>query len=487
MKISITYRLFLAILTATFLAVVCMFLIMRWSIDRGFLRYVNSQEQGRIARLAERLEESYAEHGNWDFLRQDPSLWRRLVVLSFPENAPDPPPHDYPGLSRGGPPRGEGAPPGGKFQPPPTPPPRFGTPLVLLDAEKTPLFGPVEIPAHTDLLPIHYKKQVVGYLGLLTRKNISDIRQLQFVKEQKLALTLIAAVLVLLTAGLSLPLANRLIMPIRTLAMATRKLTAGKYATRVPVISTDELGQLGRDFNALALALEKNEQARRQWVADISHELRTPLAVLRGEVEALQDGIRQPTSDSLRSLHGEVMRLNRLVDDLYQLSLSDLGALTYRKEELDLSELLTEVLVLYRPEFVQKGITMMDDISGKGSAMVLGDPERLRQLFANLLDNALKYTDEEGKVAIRKECCGTQATIDIEDSAPGVPESELERLFDRLYRVETSRNRAAGGAGLGLAICRNIAEAHGGTITAQPSSLGGVRIRVTLPCAENCR
>jgi two-component system sensor histidine kinase BaeS len=492
LKIGITYRLFLAILTAAFLAVVGMFLIMQWSIDRGFLRYVNRQEEQRIARLAIRLEESYAGHGNWDFLRNDPSLWHRLVALSMPEDEPGPPERDHPGLSREGLPDGEGAPADKMFPPPPPPPPlpppqRFGMPVVLLDAAKRPLFGPGEVPAHMDLQPIRYKERVVGYLGLLTRKNLSDIRRLQFVKEQKLTLALVTAVLVLLTAGLSLPLASRLIRPIRALVTATRQLAAGQYSTRVPVSSADELGQLARDFNALALVLEKNEQARRQWVADISHELRTPLAVLRGEVEALQDGIRQPTPDSIHSLHGEVMRLSRLVDDLYQLSLSDLGALTYRKEELDLAGMLTEVLVQYRPEFAQRGITLTDNIPENCGAMVFGDPERLRQLFANLFDNVLKYTDKGGKLSVRLECHGNQTTVDMQDSAPGVPSSELERLFERLYRVEASRNRTAGGAGLGLAICRNIVDAHAGTITAQPSPLGGVWIRITLPLLENCR
>ena len=121
------------------------------------------------------------------------------------------------------------------------------------------------------------------------------------------------------------------------MAAATHDLASGKYAVRIPVSSSDELGQLARDFNAMALTLEKNEKARRQWVADISHELRTPLAVLRGEIEALLDGIRNTTPEAIRSLHVETLRLHRLVEDLYQLALSDLGALTYRKEDLDLA------------------------------------------------------------------------------------------------------------------------------------------------------
>jgi two-component system, OmpR family, sensor histidine kinase BaeS len=488
-KISITYRLFLAILTATVVAVVCMFLIMQWSIDRGFLRYVNGLEQKRIALLASWLEESYAGHGNWNFLRNDPSLWDRIVAATIPDEEEDQAEgdlHDNPGET---PPDRDVPPPDGFHRSSPPPPPKrhFSPRYLLLDAGKIPLFGPAQIPPHSDLWPIRHQSRVVGYIGLLTRKNMADIRQLSFVKEQKLALGMVTAILALLTAGLAFPLAGRLLQPVRALAAATRRLSAGEYTSRVAETSDDELGQLARDFNALAMTLEKNEQARRQWVADISHELRTPLAVLRGEVEAIQDGIRRPDQDSIRSLHGEVMRLSRLVDDLYQLSLSDLGALTYRKEEIDLAGLVMDALAFYRPEFVQKGIAQTEDIQMPGGAVVFGDHERLRQLFTNLLENALKYTDEGGKVAVRLDCRGEQATIDIQDSAPGVPESELERLFERLYRVEGSRNRAAGGAGLGLAICRNIVEAHAGTIVARPSPLGGVWICVTLPLAVNCR
>ena len=481
MRIGITYRLFLAMLIATALAVVAFLLIMQWSIDRGFLQFINNLEQARLARLAERLEESYAEQGGWEFLRHDPAQWRRLLAASLPDEGGPPAPGEPAGGRPPRPDRDEGGPPG-------PPPPRFARlfdrRVLLLDAGRQPIFGPPDVPEVFELRPLQVQGQVVGYLGLLPRRQVSDTLQLRFLRQQKFALVLVAGVVVLLTAALSLPLARRLVQPIRTLASATHRLAAGQFDIRVPVGSSDELGHLARDFNALAAALEKHEQARRQWVADISHELRTPLAVLRGEIEALQDGIRQPTPDSIRSLHGEVLRLSRLVDDLYQLSLSDLGALTYRKERLDLAELLTDSLAPYRPELAQKPMRLTLELPRKGKAVVFGDPERLHQLVANVLDNALKYTDVGGELALRLDVGGGQATLDVQDSAPGVPESELEKLFDRLYRVETSRNRAAGGAGLGLAICRNIVEAHAGRITAQPSPLGGVWIRITLPLAE---
>jgi two-component system sensor histidine kinase BaeS len=328
---------------------------------------------------------------------------------------------------------------------------------------------------------VTHKGETVGYLGLLPPRHFLNPQQLQFLSRQKLSLVLAGTGMVLVAVIFSLPLANRLVRPIRAMAAATHHVASGKYAVRVPVSSSDELGQLARDFNAMAHTLEKNEKERRQWVADISHELRTPLAVLRGEVEALLDGIRPVTRDTIRSLHAEVLRLHRLVDDLYQLSISDLGALAYRKEDLDLGGVLRDSIDHYRAEFSRKGITLEVNLPEGLEMPIFGDPERLSQLFGNLLDNTLKYTDEGGILVIRLEYRRGQAMAEFEDSAPGVPEAELGRLFERLYRLEGPRGKASGGAGLGLAICRNIVEAHEGAISAHPSPLGGVLIRVTLP------
>lgn len=475
MKVSITQRMFVAILAAACLAVISMFLIMHWSINHGFLRYVNGLEQTRLTRLAEGLEESYAESGNWDLLRSNPDRWRKLVEASLPEEDV-PSPRREPGAHREHPYRKEGHPPL-----PPHMVRRFSTRVLLLDSEKELLFGPAAFTRDISLKPLYHQDRIVGYLGLLPRRQLSDERQLRFLKEQKLALALVAGMVVLVAGALSLPLANRLIRPLRALAAATHRLAAGQFDIRVPVTSSDEVGHLARDFNSLAMALEKNEQARRQWVADISHELRTPLAVLRGEIEGIQDGIRQATPDTISSLHSEVMRLNRLVEDLYQLSLSDVGALTYRKEMLNLSEILTQSVESFRPDFAQKKITVRLNIPANAAPPLFGDRERLRQLFANLLENTLKYTDGGGTVDISLDQSSTRATVDLLDSSPGVQEADLNRLFERLYRTESSRSRATGGAGLGLAICRNIVEAHEGSIAARRSPLGGLWIKIDLP------
>lgn len=481
MKIGIKYRLFMALLAATGLVALGMFLIMQWSIDRGFLRYVNTLEQERLERLAVEFEQAFAERGSWDFLRDDPSHLFRLALRTLPEGQLTP--ERLERLKR----RLE------RLQRPEPLPPReplpphlahrFEARVLLLDGKRRPVAGARDMDEKADLMPLYHDRQVVGYLGLTPRKGLTDALQLSFVKQQKLAMALVAGVTLLVSALLSLPLANRLIRPIRSLAGATHRLTAGDYGTRVPVTAPDELGQLAQDFNTLALTLEKNEQARRQWVADISHELRTPLAVLRGEIEALQDGVRQATPAAVSSLHTEVLRVGRLVDDLYQLALSDIGALNYRKEEVTLTTVLEDGLEAFRPEFERKGIALECDLPPR-DFIVFADPERLHQLFANLLENSLRYTDAGGRLEITLEQEKGRAMLILRDSAPGVPAADLERLFDRLYRVEGSRSRASGGAGLGLTICRNIVEAHGGAVTAAPSPLGGLAVTVALPLEE---
>lgn len=201
---------------------------------------------------------------------------------------------------------------------------------------------------------------------------------------------------------------------------------------------------------------------------------------MRSQDEAILDGVRQPTIQSVRAIHDEIMRFTRLVDDLYQLAMSDIGAQAYRKDEVALAEVMQQAVSIISPEFTAKNIALQCEAAAR--ITVFGDRERLRQLIFNLLDNALKYTDPGGSLSVRASKNGGRVILDFQDSAPGVPEAELEKLFERLYRVESSRNRAGGGAGLGLAICRNIVQAHEGTITAKPSPLGGVWIQVELPC-----
>lgn len=490
MKMGMTARLFLFILGATGLAVVLLLMIMWWSINRGFYQYLGTMDQKRLSQLSEDLVRKYEQNGSWNFLQHDPPRWNEISAGPAPPNGIERPPMPF---QDDKPPR-EPA-----FQTkenyfPPRPPndEQYGEtrrlhkneppdPLIILNADKKTIHGAKHAHETLDYHQIIVRGKIVGYVGVLSPRHFLDPMQIGFLAGQKTALFFAAAAMVLIVMIISWPLAQRLVKPIQEMAAATHDIASGKYATRISVSSKDELGALARDFNAMALTLEKNERARRQWVADISHELRTPVAVLQGEIEALLDGIRKTTPETIRSLHAETLRLHRLVDDLYQVSLSDLGALSYRKQNLDLLELLKDSLESYRNEFEQKNIALEDGIARGREAVCFADPERLGQLFANLLENSLRYTDIGGRLKIKAEVHAGFVLIDFQDSKPGVPPENMEKIFDRFYRTEGSRNRTSGGAGLGLTISRKIVEAHDGQISAGTSPLGGLSIRIKIP------
>lgn len=475
MKLTITHKLFFAIFLAASLAVISSTLIMQWNLNRGFLRLINGMEKSGVSRLASLLINQYNLESGWALILRDQMKWRQMVDSSFPELKPPPPTDRIHPADR----------PENSAQPPPDVLPphlaqQFSHRLFLLDAKKNTLIGPDTVPADAEIIPLHHQGIVIGYLGIRPQRTLDSLLHKGFLHEQRYAFVIIATVVLLLSAGLALLLATRLVRPLKNITEATHVLAQGNYSVRVPVDSDDELGRLAADFNALALAMEQNEGARRRWVADISHELRTPLTFLRSQVEAILDGVRQPTTESVKAIHNEIMRFTRLVDDLYQLSLSDVGAQTYRKDGVTVCEVLHQAVSIISPEFSTRDIALQYEATD--TITVFGDPERLRQLFGNLLDNSLKYTDSGGELNIKVWKDGGRVIIDFQDSTPGVAAAELEKLFERLYRVESSRSRATGGAGLGLAICRNIAEAHEGSIIAKTSPLGGVWIRVELPC-----
>ena len=494
MKMSITYRLFFLILCATSMAIIFLLLIMWWNINQGFYKYLGTVDQKKLAQVVADLGKKYEQQGNWDFLKHTPPRWDSSGAMPFLQPGIGHPPLPFPDEN---PPMGPPPEPMMNRQPlfspeenghdhnPPMGP-QFterhpDSPFVILSADKKPIHGFYPHNEDVNLHPIIVRGNTVGYIGLLSPKHFLHPMQVQFLSQQKLALVLGAAGIVLIVIIISFPLARRLVKPIRAMAVATHDIASGKYNTRVSFSSTDELGQLARDFNAMALTLEKHEKERRQWVADISHELRTPVAVLQGEIEALLDGIHNITPETIRSLHAETLRLKRLVEDLYQISLSDLGALTYRKENLDLIEVLRDSMESYRAEFSRKGIALKEEISKDVKAIGFADRERLRQLFANLLENSLRYTDTRGTLEIGAKVNGDSIMIEFQDSKPGVSAQDMEMLFERFYRVEGSRKRGSGGAGLGLTISKKIVDAHEGIISALSSPLGGLLIRISLP------
>jgi two-component system sensor histidine kinase BaeS len=467
-------KLFAAIAGTIGVLTLATYLVFSWSFERGFVQYLHRADEARLEILIDRLADGYVREGGWAWVANDRERWIALTreALGLPSRSEA----SKAGAVSAGPKGADGT---AEVQRPRDLPLTIDPRLLLFDRDRRQLIGRPESAAAAVLKPIAVDGNTVGYLGYVPRPDIVASVERVYVQRQHVAFGATAfgmlAAALLLGAGLTYWLTRR----IRTLARGTEALRRGDYAIRLNARGHDELAQLARDFNALAATLAASQQARQQWIADIAHELRTPISVLRAELESLEDGVRPLDRAAIASLSGEAARLSRLVEDLHTLSMSDLGALRYHKEPMDIAETIEDVVDAQRRALDARGLQLRAELAP--GTLVLADETRLAQVFANLLQNSLRYTDAPGTIAITLRREIDRVLVEWEDSAPGVPRADLSRLTDRLYRVEGSRNRASGGSGLGLAIAKAIVEGHGGTLTATASALGGLKIEIALP------
>lgn len=465
---SLFTKILLAQVTAVVLALAVVTLITRSSLDRGFIEFLERQEAEVLDNLAPALGDLYTDRGGWAFLRGQPDAWRRVLRQTGPLHA--------------GPGRG----------PPPGHEPlrwlrsfdrlRLRDRLFLLDGERLYLAGAqVANPRELPLEAVTAGGSTVGWIGFVPMREGLPPEAQRFLRGQVRILFVSLLVALALAALLAWFLARHLSRPVKQLDETVRDLSHGQYERRARVASRDEIGRLGDNVNRLAQSLEQNRSARNRWMADIAHELRTPLAILKGEVEALVDGVRQPDQRVLASLTEEINQLSVLVNDLQSLALADAGALGLQQETVDVRALAQQACEAFRDRLAGRGIAL--EFHAPDPVRASADPQRLRQLLQNLLENCARYVDAGGRVRVSVQAASDTAPLAllVEDSGPGVAEEQLERLFERFYRVEQGRSRAGGGSGLGLAICRSIAEAHGGRIRAARSALGGLAIHVDLP------
>ncbi|MFM9927100.1 sensor histidine kinase efflux regulator BaeS [Variovorax sp. H27-G14] len=462
MKISITTKLFLAVLATAVLAVVAMGAASRWNFERGFVGYLNEQGVERLDAMLPNAVAAYRAHGSWDFLSEGPGPWFEIMR---PARASS----------------------GERFEPGRSLPPVSDLTgamlrITLLDARRQVIAGYREVRRGATERAVSVDGKTVGWVVMNPFQSVSEAGDQRFQQNQARASWVIGSLCVLLAAGIAWWIARVLLAPVKRVAGVTHRLAAGDYESRVAVSSNDEVGQLARDFNSLAHTLQRNEQMRREFMADVSHELRTPLGVLHGELEAMEDGVRRLDAQAVRSLQHEVGMLNQLVSDLYDLSLADVGALAYCKADVDLRELIEASVDAFRERLASAGLRLELDLPAQ-PLVAFADERRMQQLFSNLVLNTCRYTDAGGVLRISAREQDKAIAIDLMDSAPGVEAAQLPRLFERFFRGEGSRNRASGGAGLGLSICRSIVEAHGGSIEAKASPMGGVWVAVRLPRA----
>lgn len=461
---TLTVRLFLAVLATATLVALAMGVSTHTGFTRGFLGYLNQQAERRMEAAVPRLQQAFIEHGrSWDFLRGRAGAWFRLIepesgdlATSTRETESG---EDAPHLL--------GA----------------GRRLTLLDAQRLRVIGYPLVYAESPQREIVVDGQTVGWVALAPVQAAADAAAVQFGNSQARTVLLMGLVSVALAALIAWWVARALLAPVQRVAAATSRLAAGQLQTRVPIEGQGEVAQLGQDFNRLAQTLEDNECLRRAYMADVSHELRTPLAVLRGEIEAMQDGVHPLDQAGLQLLHTEVLSLGKLVHELHELALADAGALQYDRAPLDLLALLEDSVQSFRQRFAERGLQERLETELR-SAPLAADAFRMRQLLRNLLENACRYTDPGGSVRIALKAEPRAYVLEVEDSAPGIPHELLPRLFERFFRADSSRNRGSGGSGLGLAICRSIVQAHGGQIEALASPMGGLCVRVWLPFAD---
>ncbi len=516
-RLPIAIRLFMAILltavTITLLGLWMFHLAMR----DGFAVYVAQIETNKLQGLVTQLQQGYERAGHWPSLDEDEKQkWLRMqfhrsILNKYQEkqesrrlaphkndvndlvNAPLlPPPHPsderYPQIYSDSPER----------LPPITEryfrmPPFFfgglsdrldvGSRLGLLNEQGVLLAG-ASPSSHAPKLVLRVHQKIIGYLTLQPRKDPDDALSKAFFAQQKAQLLGIGIGCIVMSAVVAGLLARHFRRPIQKLKDSANHLIQGEYTFKNHIERSDELGDLGKTMNQLAEILSQHESSRRQWVADTSHELRTPVSVLQAQIEAMQDGVRDPTPKHLQAMHGQVSALSRLLNDVYELARADVGQLSCHLRTTEPWTIVHAETEGFSEPMQSQGLRL-EVLEPNFSIHLDIDPDRIRQVVANLLENSRRYTDAGGVVRISTELQIIEKekfwTLLIDDSLPSVSDSVLSHLGERFFRADSSRTRATGGAGLGLALSRQIAEMHGGALWFEHSPLGGLRAILHLP------
>lgn len=303
----------------------------------------------------------------------------------------------------------------------------------------------------------------------------------QFLNDVRRAIWLAALIGLAVAAVVGTITARQITEPLRSLVAAARRIGKGDLASEARIIGDDEIGEVARTFNAMAADLRKAEESRRGLLADIAHELGTPLAVLQANLEGMLDGVVEPSTERLGALHTQSQVLTRLVRDLRDLSLAQQGRLPLDRRSTDLAAVVRDVAEMTRPLTEDKQITLLVD--GETSVPVTADRERVAQVLHNLLANALRYTERGGAIRVTVARAGPEARVEIADTGAGIPADELPQVFERFYRVDRSRTRSTGGAGLGLAVVKHLVEAHGGRVWVRSQPGAGSTFGFALPAA----
>jgi two-component system sensor histidine kinase BaeS len=482
MRLRLAHTLSLTLLAFTAVAVLALGGLTAWHLRNGFGEYLAARDVQHFERFVGIVEARMAREDGEGELMAGRMDMRGLLDELNPRPEPPPSLRGLPGMS----------PP-----PPGLNPDAFPNRVQVLALNGSVLIGPPRIDL-IDSGPVVERRvnangRVVALARMRPAPTVRTGAEARFLRDQY---TLMAAgglgliVLALLTA---IWLARRWTQPLAAVQAATQRLAQGELTMRLadgPALAgrSDEIGDVVRNVNRMAEGLQQLEGARRRWLADISHELRTPLTVLLGDIEALHDGVRPLRPEAIAVLHDEVLRLNRLVDDLHLLAISDLQTLPCQMADDDAVVMMQRLLGRFEGRARAAGLSLSLDLRGDMKSLsVQWDAGRIEQLLDNLLENSLRYTLAPGQVQVRLARVDTRLHVVVEDSAPGVPAEQLSQLFEPLYRGDAARHGGSGGSGLGLTICEVIAKAHGGQLVASASVLGGLRLTLDLPQPPGAR
>lgn len=453
MRSGLFWKLFVLQMVAAAAVLAGSLLVSRAYSMRHFGEYVEARQREHVQMLADEVAQAYLQTGDLAAAAESVRALRRR--------------HHEHGGERAGP-----APARHEIRPGPMPP------LQLQDAGGHYLRGDRRVLAEARLRePIEADGHVIGYLAWPRFPGYPEQRE--FARKQAHHIAVIVPVALAVAALFAALITSLIVRPIRALSAGAAALARREFHARVAVDRRDELGELAADFNTLAEALEGFDARQRQWIADIAHELRTPVSVLRGELEAVLDGVRPAGPELLRSLHQEVGRLTGLIDDLHLVSLAESGGLRLSRSDADVAALVGEAVERFQDRLNARGLTV--HVVADASLHADVDVQRLGQVLANLLENEARHATA-GPVVVSARAEGGDVVVSVADAGPGVPAEALPRLFDRLFRADSARTtRASGGSGLGLSICKSIVEAHGGRIAARATATGGLEIALRLP------
>lgn len=474
----LSFKLYGAFIGLTCVVLVLTLLLARWSFQLGFLDFINGMERERLTQFSDQLIQHYEANDNsWNSLRglniNDLFLEPR-TTFSIPGGAPPPRGLAPPKGKRGGPrERGE--------RPRSSKKAKRNPPTGLYDINNERITGPPKLDSGDYLsFPLFKNGQQIGELRSAPAPLLQSNIVTHFSQQQTVTSVAIGTFCLLFAMLIALLLTRRLLKPIKLVQASVNNLATGNYGEQITHTRADELGMLIDNVNMLSHTLEQNRSTKNRWFANISHELRTPLTVLSGEIEAMLEGIRPLSKQTLSSLDTEVRLLRHLVDDLYTLSITDLGGMRYSFQQYDIVDCIKGAIDSMQNTAVAAGLRIETDLP---TTLIWSiDCSRIEQLLFNLISNSIKYTDPPGVIEVSLKQVNTSIELTIEDSSPSCTPEECELLFEPLYRNDQARTRGneSSSAGLGLAIVRNIVEAHNGKVSASPANLGGIKITILL-------